>query len=533
MQRAVSNLRELAGVNVPPAFKEIWERGRYDIVQFGRDFCDFDATAVGPEKLPHVGEIAWFTNHPWARERFLACANRWGKTISASVKLRHHLLYQTRKARYAHLTNEYRALSLSMTISMARLAFDDAFYGGMDNPLYRRFIVDDECHVAPRDPQPIMVVGQGGRSQGIWRSELWARGTTKAARHLLGIDLDFANFDEAARDPNGKQIREDVLLMRLLDREGRLDYTSTGNGKNWYWELFMAGRKDEEGKRFYSQTGPVHENPSIPREAIEDAESRMSAAMREQNIYGGFADVGVFFSFEAIQSCYKDVEYYMPVDPERGAGYVMAGDFGRKQDKTVVLVAETDTLPAKIVFGEAMGLGTEYPDWPDIFKRVAEIHRTYNNAPLLIDSTAMGGDMAYQLLPSEYGVSSIDGHQIGGHRKTKESLLITGQQALLGRKIIWPFVPALREMCDQLAFYVVEDKNISTDWVMAFCLLAEQLQRKVYQEPDSIEIFDVLVGSVRRDWETGKVYIPGMVETEMPTEMDSSTYGRKQKVDSI
>jgi len=526
MQRAVRNAKSVT-VRVPPTFVEIWERGRYDVEQFGRDFCDFDAASVGLEKLPHQGEIDWFKNSPWAKERILACGNRWGKTLSASVKLRHHLLYQTRKARYAHLTNEYRALSLSMTISMARLAFDDAFYGGMAHPLYRPFIADEECHTAPRDPQPIMVVGQGGRGKDTWRSELWARGTTKAGRHLLGIDLDFINYDEASRDPSGKKIREDVLLMRLLDREGRIDYTSTGNGKNWYWELFMQGRKDEGNKRFYSQTGPVHENPTISKEAIKDAESRMSAAMREQNIYGGFADVGVFFSFDKIQDCYKDIDYHIPTDPVRDSQYIMSGDFGRKQDKTVILVAETDTIPAKIVFGEQMGMGTPYPDWPDIFRRVAEIHRTYNKAPILIDSTAMGGDMAYQLLPSEYGVSPIEGHQVGGHRKTKESLLITGQQALLGRKIVWPFVPVLREMCDQLAFYTIEDKNISTDWVMAFCLLAEQLERKVYSGADTLEIFNVLVGSVRRDIETGRAYIPGMETDEMPREMDSQKYARE------
>lgn len=505
-------------MNVPPAFREIWERGRYDLVQFGLDFCGFDARTHN-----HLGEANWFNNYPWAPERILACGNRWGKTQSASVKLRHHLLYQARKARYAHLTNDYKALSLSMTVPMARLSFDMAYYGGLNNPLYRRFVAEDECRCGDGNPQPKMIVGQGGHGRDTWRSELWARSTTKGARFLLGTDFDFVNYDEASRDVHGKKLREEVLLMRMADREGRIDYTSTGNGKNWFWELYNEGRKDETHEHYYSQTGPVYENLTLPRKFIEKIAEKMSAGMREQNIYGGFADIGVFFSADSIQNCYAGVDYRFPADPVQDAEYIMAGDFARKEDKTVILVARVDKSPAKLVFAEAM----ERVDWPEQFKRIAEIYRTYNNAPMLGDATAMGGDMAVQLLDQEHGVK-IDGHQVGGHKKTKESLLITGQQALLGRKIVWPYVPDLREMYDQLAFYTIDDKNISTDWVMAFCLLAEQLQRTVYAEVDTLEVFDLLVGSVRRDIETGKAYIPGMQEEEMPTFMDSSNYGRKQ-----
>jgi len=521
METAVKNLKNLTGVNFPPSFKEIWERGRYDLIQFGRDFCDFDVTCVGRDKLPHEGEIKWFKNHLWAPERILACGNRWGKTASASVKLRHHLLYQTRKDRYAQLTNEYRALSLSMTVPMARLSFDDAFFGGMNNPFYRRFIVDEECHTAARDPQPIMVIGQGGHQKDAWRSELWARSTTKGARYLLGTDFDFVNYDEASRDVNGKKLRQEVLLMRMVDREGRIDYTSTGNGKNWYWELFLEGRKDEIHDNYYSQTGPVTENPSIPREAIERAASRMSVAMREQNIYGGFADVGVFFSMDSIQECYKNIDYSIPAKPVKNAQYVMSGDFGRTQDKTVILVARCDVTPAKLVFGEEM----ENVEFPEQFKRVAEVHRTYNNAPMLGDETSLGGKMAVELLALQYGVR-IDGLSLSGGKAAKQALLVAGQEALLGRRIIWPFVPEFREMYDQLAFYQIQDKYIDTDWVMAFCLLAEQLKRTVYRESDTLEVFDMLTGSIRRDLETGKAYIPGMESDSMPTEMDSMNYGR-------
>ncbi len=490
-------------------------------MQFGKDFCDFDASI-------HAGEMNWLNNYPWASERILACGNRWGKTLTASVKLRHHLLYQARRAKYAHITHDYRCLALSMTVSMARLAFDEAFYGGLNHPLYHQFIVEGECRAGLGNPQPMMVIGQGGHGRDSWRSELWARSTVKGARFLLGTRFDFMDYDEASRDVQGKKLREEVLLMRLADREGRIDYTSTGNGKNWYWELFMEGRKDETHGRYYSQTGQVYENPTLPKEFIEELASKMSAGMREQNIYGGFADVGVFFSHEALQNCYTDVDYLFPQEPKKKHRYVMAGDFARKMDKTVILVADIDTTPAQLVFGEEM----ERVDWPDQFERTADIYRTYNNAPLLADETAMGGDMVVQFLGLQYGVN-VTGLQVGGTQKSKEALLIAGQRALMERKIIWPYVPQLRELYDQLAFYTIEDKNIATDWVMAFCLLAEQLQRTLYREPDIIQIFEPLVGSIRRDWETGRVYIPGLSEKEMPKEMDSMTYARRKETPSV
>lgn len=465
-EQAVQNAQSLHGFQLVPAFREIYERGRYDICQFARDFCDLEL---------HDGQKQWVETNPWSPERVLGCANRWGKSVVSSVKHRHHALYQTRLGKYAPLTHDYKTCALSLTLDMARIVWDKAYYDGLAHPLYRQFIIPaGERDGSKLTPFPRMVVGDGGRGAGSFRSEIWARTTAREAQYLAGHSFDFLGWDEPARDPKGRHILDDILRMRMPDRDGRMDFTSTGNGKNWYFGYYMEASEDPA---LYAMSGTAYDNPYISHDALHRAEKRMSPELARQNIYGGFADTGNIFSLTAVeacydQACYQEESFHFPELPKKNARYAMAIDFGRLHDKTVMLVARIDHTPASIV--NASELGNECT-WPEIFEAIAEMQRTYNMAPALGDATSLGGDVVLDTLINSYGVH-IKGHQVGGSKERKQNLILKGQQAVHGQRIVWPFVPQLQPLVDQLLFYNEDDRNLDTDWVMAFCLLAFQIE---------------------------------------------------------
>lgn len=453
-----------------PAFAEIFNRGRYDITQFGRDFCDIDL---------HEGQREWVDTKPWAPERVLACSNRWGKTEIASVKLRHHALYQTRLPQYAHLTHDYTACALSLTLDMARIAWNKCYFGGLSHPLYSRFVVPAGAKDGSKlTPFPIMVIGDGGHGPGSFRSEIWARTTAREAQYLAGHNFDFINWDEPSRDAKGLQILDDILRMRLPDRDGRLDFTSTGNGRNWYFGLYndaLAKHKTDD-PQYYARTGPVFENPFVSHDAVRRAEARMNPALARQNIYGGFADTGTTFPIDMVMACYSGIDYSFPEAPVRDGEYLGALDFGRLRDKTVMLVIRTDEanvvgLPTpRLVYAQEWGSESS---WKDIFKGIREIFSRYNRAPLLGDATSMGGDVILDTLSEQYNVN-IRGHQVGGSKEKRTQLLLRGQRAVQSQEIKWPFNPTTQILCDQLSYFDPVSKNQDDDWVMAFCLLALQ-----------------------------------------------------------
>lgn len=477
-QKAVTNLKNLAGFRFIPTFEQVFDRGRWDVVQFGRDFLDVEL---------HPGQAQWVETHPWADERYLASGNRFGKTWVTAIKGLHHAFYQTRLPRFAELTHRYVVVNLSITLDMAEIGWDTAFTRALDSKLFNRFVIEDECR---RTPFPSLVIGGGGKGRGAWRSEFWARSTAKRGKYLLGKDFDYVSYDEAARDPDAPSVRDDVLLMRLADRNGRIDYVSTGNFKNWYYKEFVKAEeeyaKSGAESRIYAQTGSSYDNPHIDHDKLARNEERMSEEFVRQNVYGGFADVAAVFQPEDVEQCYKGIDYPLPYKVVKDATYVAGIDWGRKEDETVIIVLQTDVSPARIAYARAMG-GYD-TTWDDIYKTVHSVHKRYNDAFLLIDSTSQAGDLHMETLTQQYKIESVAGYNFAGRGARKEDLITIGQRATQDRSVIWPYIP---ELYDQLVFYSFDDKHLDTDWVMAFCLAC--LARKRQEWYTVGEISDVML----------------------------------------
>lgn len=493
-----------------PVFTESLLRGLNDPVSFARDFLDFD---------PHPGQIAWLRRlgdphvpvelripKPNATESTLHAANRWGKTQVIGVTLLHRAFYQIRPDKYKFDTagrlKPYIAVNVALSLDQSMIGHNYAYALATNSPRFSKFVID-----YLGTPFPKLIIGNQGIGKQKIRAEIWARSTAKGAKFLLGKTFNFLSWDECAFEPDGMEILDGVIRMRLVDQAGDLEMVSSPNGSNWFRDLCVQGRNtSEDGKLIsdptrYSQRGETFDNPHIDHDRVRQTMERMTDAQRLQNIYGEFAESSSIFDTVSVQACYRQQDYAhlmgmdtnggmqgFPPDAEwtlvetdngveakiirhrdKRLSYVMGVDLARKRDQTciVVLRVPDDKKQAcQLVYFELLPSGTH---WPKQFKHIQDVCYQYHGCPIVIDSTAMGGDMALEALQNEpYGLN-VSGYQLtGGSEKT--DLLMRLQAAIQDQRIRFPYI---RELIDQLIYYKWEDKNITTDAVFGLAFAWE------------------------------------------------------------
>ena len=492
----VSNVQSLLNVNIKPIFSEMYARGRGDYAAFAHDFLDVTL---------HPGQVKWLHTNSWTNERCLSSGNRFGKSYAASVKIMHDAFYQTRPPQYRELTNEYVALNLSLTIDMAKIVTDYVLNFGLSSKLFRRFILENEVKTAPF---PLVPIGTPKTQRNnAFRSEIWARSSAKDARYLLGRKFDFVNYDECARDPHGDKILDEVLRMRLADRGGRLDMTSTAAGRNWFFTAYQRGvdnsKIDPDHLQYWSMTGSSYDNPNIDHDRLAQNEAVMAEVWKLQNIFGGFSDYANVFFRPQVEDMYDGIEYPICTDYTKldqiqvppDAQYIIGMDWALKRDDSVIIVARIDAhaseeftdkrmsvstknaLPIVFMQGFNVKLDGSRWGWDELKSILALIHKRFNNAKILFDSTGLAGEILYQDL-SGLGIVNHEGYDFSGNGgQSKDNLIMVAQQALQNKTFKFPYTPVTAVLVDQLLLYDRDDKNLKTDYVFGFCLLCECLRR--------------------------------------------------------
>lgn len=489
----LSNIESLVDVSIKPTFLEMWERGHGDYAAFASDFLDVQL---------HDGQKRWLHTAAWADERLLSAANRFGKTAASGIKALHDCFFQTRPPEYAELTNEYTFLNLSLTIEMSKIAWEYALKYGLSSKIFRRFILENEIKTAPF---PTMTIGTPkSQRNNPFRSEYWARSSAKKAYYILGQKFDRINYDECARDPNGKVILDEVLRMRVADRNGQIDMPSTAAGKNWFYLECMEAKSDTEGVEMFYTTGNAYENPYISHAKVRRNEKKMVKAWVTQNIYGGFADYANTFYRPQIEAMYTDVDYPICTDYSKleayvidpNGKYIMAIDWALKRDATVIKVARVDEKRwdnFRNSAGEIVNYGDSCPivfcqgftvkdsgarySWQELKTIAILVHRRFNYASCLFDSTGLAGEMIYDDLKT-MGMVDHEGYDFSGNAgQAKDHLILVAQQALQSRTFVFPLNDETRILVEQLLLYSRDDKHLDTDYVFALCLLAERLRR--------------------------------------------------------
>jgi hypothetical protein len=429
--------------------------------------------------VPHPGQAKWLTDAS-KNENALVTGNRWGKSSIAAAKLIWKAVYRigwsaATKAEMEAKHEPYHALNVSLTADQSRVVWDKAL-ALLSGP--KAAVLLSKVTLSPF-PRLDLING----------SIIEARSTAGNGHYLLGHVYDAVNWDEAAFEPHFRYIRDGVLRMRVVDRAGVIDYTSTGNGRNDFGQYFLDGLAGKE-PNLYSQSGPTTDNPHIDQSMVSMNAARMTERMVRQNISGEIVDAGdSFFEYADVQNAIdneltdqmsatfdsEDIQATAVLHDPFGDGpswikrfpshrYIHAWDVADKRDWTVGCTIDVSLPPPwpVVEFERFQKLG-----WSHVYARARDRHARYaiggpDHSTTYVDSTGVG-----EVVVQELRDIRAKGFMFTG--PSKDELLANLQSMLNLREIRFPFI---RPMVDELLFYTREDEDIQKDCVMSLAIAA-------------------------------------------------------------
>jgi hypothetical protein len=331
----------------------------------------------------HEGQRRWLEKSVMP-ENVLVTGNRWGKSFVAAVKLIQHAIYRPRKLCYDK-AGRYRAVVASITQDQANLVFTQMLRLVRQSP-----VIEQLLYSVTRTPFPTATFGNGATVE--------ARSTQNRGEYLLGNDYDLFVFDEVAFETDPEYVVEEVILMRLADREGKLDLVSTPNGRNWF---FRRARDVNEGRRNgYYQTGDSRQNVNISRNYLDERVHYFSEARLKQNIMGEFVDAGgqILAGRYVDRALERGRTTHAASDSK--ALYISGWDLARKRTATVGITVEVTEEVARVISLERFKL----VDWSVIIQKIKDRQAAYPGR-LVIDATGLGDVIVEHL--SEYRPEAV------------------------------------------------------------------------------------------------------------------------------
>jgi hypothetical protein len=354
-------------VDLTPQSYDTWRRGLIDPACF----AEF---ALGVTL--HPGQRTWL-QHSTARENLLVTGNRWGKSFVSAVKLLHHAIYRIRLPHFDR-RKRYRAVVASITQDQANLVFNQVVTLARDSKLIEPLILAIKLHPFPR-----LTFSNGAMIE--------SRSTFNRGEHLLGNDYDLFIFDEVAFEPYPEYIVEEVIMMRLADREGRLDLVSTPNGKNWF---YRRAQELSDGKRpGYLQSGDSRDNTFISGEYLQERVRYYSDTRLKQNIMGQFVDSGgEVLPGAQIDRALTLARTPAEFDATTGRRLISGWDLARKRTATVGITVELHGETARVIQLERFKL----LDWTLVIERI-KARQIEFPGQLIVDATGLGDVVAEHL----------------------------------------------------------------------------------------------------------------------------------------
>ncbi|HUV29488.1 MAG TPA: terminase family protein [Acidobacteriota bacterium] len=332
----------------------------------------------------HDGQRRWLAESS-ARENVLVTGNRWGKSFVSAVKLIHHAIYRPRRLEFDRC-GRYRAVVASITQDQANLTFNQVVRFIRRSPLLESLVT-----ASSRSGHPSLTFGNG--------ASIEARSTQNRGEYLLGNDYDLFIFDEVAFETDPEYVVEEVIMMRLADRAGRLDLVSTPNGRNWFYRRV---REIERRKRpGYVQSGDSRENGFVSRDYLDERVRYFNEARLKQNIMGQFVDSGgeILPGRYVDRALEKAAGVSEPVTAARRS-YLSGWDLARKRTATVGVTVELVDGVARVVRLERF----RRFDWMVVIEKVKARQRMYPGR-LIIDATGLGDVVVEQL--AEYNPEAV------------------------------------------------------------------------------------------------------------------------------
>ena len=192
----------------------------------------------------------------------------------------------------------------------------------------------------------------------------------------------------------------EVLRPMLIDTGGWLWAIGTPNGRNWFWTESMAALDRADAMAWQVPTLGVEivggelrrrplplENPAIPFEEIDRLYRTMSERAFRQEILAEFVEDGGGVFRRVVDAATATEQS----GPTPGHSYVIACDWGRSNDYTVLAVL--DTREQALVYMDRFS----QIDYVLQMERVTALARRFNPVSIVAEANAMGQPVIDQL----------------------------------------------------------------------------------------------------------------------------------------
>ena len=211
----------------------------------------------------------------------------------------------------------------------------------------------------------------------------------------------------------------------IMDTHGRVIFTGTPAGKNWYFQLWTRGQ-DKTQTDYESWAFSSYTNPYLDPKEIDEFKRDMPELAYRQEILAEFLD-DVGSVFRKIRLCIGGALE----DPQPSKRYVLGVDLAKHEDFTVIIIFDQN---GHLCYFDRFS----QIEWPFQEKRVIDAAHRYNNARILLDSTGVGDPIYDNLRRSNV--------QVEGYKFTnasKKDLIENLSISIENRTISYPDIPVL------------------------------------------------------------------------------------------
>lgn len=332
-------------------------------------------------------------------------------------------------------------------------------------------------------------------------SSFWCLSTAAdKASGLAGKQFALITYDEAVQSHHLEEELGARIFSRTAKYSGWVVLVSTpdelGKSQQYWYHLYTAAKRAQEEKKegeWHLVEGFYQENIFIPeRKRYEFIErlKRVSPMKYLQVIKGVFlASSDRMFPPDVIEGIWNDKKG--PTDSQLDRKYVEVIDWGVADggDETVIFIADvTDLNNVEVVDAYSKQGG----DPIELMAMASFKRMTYNDAPMVMDVTEMGGTifkkMLKQFSPIIFGQGNKSDALFFLQLRLRNNLrkrLTFGEESAMG-KLKSYYLPKLEK---QLASYKLEDRKIKQDWVMVFAMLAWYVEK--YLKASKIKKFSL------------------------------------------
>lgn len=319
--------------------------------------------------------------------------------------------------------------------------------------------------------------------------EVHFRTTAERGVGSLGKDMNGITFDECGFERNFTFIVNEVLHNRRLSTGGPMWFISTpSEGFTEFADEFKRGDpenplREPDRISFYMSTRD-NIGYGIDQDIFDRLVRGIPPHLIPQNIDGRFIQGrSAFFDARAVDAMFVEgIPEERPREP--GHRYVQGVDPAAVYDATWSLVLDAT------VAGRAEGVRATRREGKqkvvDVAAMVVSTHRSYTGdgatCETAVDVTGMGGKVFKELLGD---LHPFRGVEFGGTKKQKMRLLTDLKGLIEQGRLRFPRTGPWLQLRRQLLAYVLDDRKIEQDAVMALAVAVKQLMRQMANAKDS------------------------------------------------